>query len=393
MNQKLEFKARYFNGKSAIPEEGVASFIHNQISFQSGIQTQKFSIESLANFEILSNGCRFTILPDETIESPVIEIFCSKEEKLQLKSIWIANKKKQGPWHNLLYSLKQIDLRAAFLFGIVLTAIIGSFYYFALLKLHLFIPTSLDERLGVEINKQVESRFSLCKSKEAQKFLEDAVKDLRPKDSPFHYQIQIINRPEANAFALSGGKIYFFSGLIQNASNPEEVIGVLAHELAHVEKRHHIRNLIKAMGTAFAVSVVIGPGLGDYEIIETISEIGTTIAVLKFSRDFEEEADSYSIQLLKDANYSITGLYHFFQRLEKEENLAEHTEKTEKPDKEKETISKNIFDFSNFLSTHPRTEDRMKAFQKTIANEKSKKTKQLVSKENWKQIQKACISD
>ncbi|TGN11162.1 M48 family metallopeptidase [Leptospira ilyithenensis] len=393
MNQKLEFKARYFNGKSAIPESGVASLQNNRINFQSETLTQKFSIEGLANFETTPNGCKFTILPDETAESPIIEIFCTKEEKQNIESIWFENKKKQGFFQNLIYSSKQLDLRTVFLFGIFFAVVIGSFYYFILLKLYVLFPTQFDEKLGNEVNKQVESQFSICHSEEAQKFLEDAVKNLKPKDSPFNYQIKIINRPESNAFALSGGRVYFFSGLIRNASTPEEVVGVLAHELAHVEKRHHIRNLIKAMGTAFAISVVVGPGLGDFEIIETVSEIGTTIAVLKFSRDFEVEADSYSIQLLKNANYSPAGLYLFFQRLEKEESLAEHTEKTKKPDKTSDSISKKIFDFSNFLSTHPRTEDRMKAFKDIVAKTDSRKTKKLVSKDKWKRIQKACIND
>ncbi|BDA80475.1 hypothetical protein LPTSP3_g34050 [Leptospira kobayashii] len=390
MNQKLEFKARYFNGKSAIPEQGVASFQNNFLSFQSETLVQKFSVDSLANFETTPLGCKFSTLPDELYESPVIEIFCDKKERKEIESIWFEIKKKQNSFNRLLYSIKQMDLGTLFLFGLFFAFLIGAGFYMVLLKLYLLFPISFDQKFGEKVNEQIKSQFAFCTSNEAQIFLERVTKELKPKNSPFVYDIKIIDRPELNAFTLSGGKIYVFSGLLQTADTPEEVIGVLAHELAHVEKRHHTRNLIKAMGTALAISVVIGPGLGEYEMIETVSELGTMIAVLKFSRDFETEADVYAIELLKNSNYPLTGLYRFFQRLEKEENAAGNTKK---PEESKAGVSDQILDFSTFMKTHPKTENRMRILQSSIDLEKNQKWKSTVSKETWKRIQKACVND
>ncbi|TGN17127.1 M48 family metallopeptidase [Leptospira idonii] len=393
-----EYPSRYFNGKSAIPEEGVAVIQNTNFQFTSENLTHKIPIQNFTYFDFVPHGCKLTLNPDEVYESPVLEIFCTKEEAKTLESVWFQHKKTTGFFHKIIYNIKEINPVLTITVAGCLFVVFGFVYYLGLLNIYRLVPTSVDESIGSMVHKKIESGIGMdfCEAKEAEEFLTKATEEIRPKDSPYKYSIQIISRPDTNAFAVSGGKIYFLSGLLNKADSQEEVLGVLAHEIAHVEKRHHVRNLLKALGTAFAISILVGPGLGDFEMIETASELGTTILVLKFSRDFESEADEYAVQLLKDANLSLTGLYSFFEKLQRDEKQISKAEDKGKnsgkdPEEKKSTVASKFFDFTDFLSTHPGTEERIATLKKLIGSEKKKRTRQLVSQSQWKKIKNSCL--
>ncbi|MDF3822182.1 M48 family metallopeptidase [Leptospira sp. 96542] len=386
MLEQKEFSSRFYDGKSAVPEEGTVLVYGNAIQFKSNHTSHKLYLENFAEFTKTHNGCKLTLNPDEREESPVLEIFINDLDKKSLESLWIEHKKNTGGLNKLIFTIRSTNKFVLVAITICISASIGLGYYKSLEIIPSLLPISVDQSLGESVQKRVELQFDLCESKAAETFFNETLKTIVPANSNYKYKISLINRKDPNAFALSNGQIYVFSGLLHEAENQSEVIGVLAHEIAHVEKRHHIRNLVKALGTSFAISLLVGPGFGDFEIMETITELGSTIAVLKFSRDFETEADTTAVKILYNKNYSAKGLYSFFEKIHQLENSDE--EESEQEENQKESvISKTITDY---LSTHPATKDRMEALTKMI-KEKPGMKKLVVPNVTWKAAQNSCI--
>ncbi|TGK81675.1 M48 family metallopeptidase [Leptospira noumeaensis] len=390
MFQNQTFTSRYFDGVSAVPEEGTV-LIHGQtLEFSSGDTNHKLVLSQFTELTLTHKGCKLVLLPDEVKESPVLEIYCSKQEGKQLESLWIQTKKSQSHSHAFFYSIREMNPIVLGILSILIVSIIGFFYFKGLELVTNFIPLSADKSLGESVQLKMDAQFEACNTKATDRFFAEALKKVVPKGSHHEFSVSVIASTIPNAFALSNGKIYFFSGLLNDAKSQEEVIGVLAHEIAHVEKRHHMRNLVKAGGTSLAISLVIGPGLGNMEFLETFTEIGSTILVLKFSRDFETEADITSIEYLKNQNISTSGLLTFFQRmqeLEKEMTKSEENPK-ESNAKDDQVVTKSITDF---LSTHPATEERMKTLESLIRTGKKGTIKKVVSDNTWKEVQSVCL--
>lgn len=390
MFQNQTFTSRYFNGVSAVPEEGTV-LVHGQtIQFTSADTHHKISLSQFTEFHRTHNGCRFILLPDEIKESPTLEIFCTKEETKLLEKTWIQSKKSQSHASAFFYSIREMNPIVLGLLSLIVVSTVGFFYFKGLELVTNFVPLSMDKSLGDSVQLKMEAQFEACDSKATDRFFSEALKQIVPSDSKHKFQVSVIGSPIPNAFALSNGKIYFFSGLLNEAKSQEEVIGVLAHEIAHVEKRHHMRNLVKAGGTSLAISLVVGPGLGNMEFLETLTEIGSTILVLKFSRDFETEADKTSIEYLKSKNLSTAGLLSFFQRIEAIEKGENESEETDSATNAKEETS-TATQITDFLSTHPATKERMKTLESLIQKEKKGTIKKIVSDSTWKEVQSTCL--
>jgi predicted Zn-dependent protease len=118
----------------------------------------------------------------------------------------------------------------------------------------------------------------------------------------------VIDGRTVNAYATLGGHIYVFDGLLQQAQTPEELAGVLAHEIAHVRNRHIIQGLIaNLMGAA---------GLGMMPPDGSARNTGAiqVLLSLKFSREQEAEADEQGLQRLRAAEVDAAGFGRFFTR-------------------------------------------------------------------------------
>jgi Zn-dependent protease with chaperone function len=159
----------------------------------------------------------------------------------------------------------------------------------------------------------------------------------------YEFDFYISNDPTLNAFALPGGKVIFHSGLLLAADSPEEIAGVLAHELAHVTCRHHIRSLLKQAG----VVVVVGYLAGDVSSLSNlIITSGGSLALLKNSRTHELEADEQGWNYLVRANIPPDGMIAFFRKLEEQEGAGS-----------------DLVDGLDFLSTHPAVGDRIEILE------------------------------
>jgi predicted Zn-dependent protease len=124
----------------------------------------------------------------------------------------------------------------------------------------------------------------------------------------FDYHVYIFDNEMINAFALPGGHMMISTGLLEFAESAEEVAAVVAHEMGHIENRHVMKKLIKALGISILLSndqIVLG-------------EISQTVTSTSFDRKHEAEADRFSMELLEKCEISPRVIASFFRRVSSE---------------------------------------------------------------------------
>lgn len=140
----------------------------------------------------------------------------------------------------------------------------------------------------------------------------------------FRYQFKIVDVSDINAFALPGGYMYVNRGLIDVAHNEGELAGVMAHELSHVALRHGTAQATKAQSASVQApsilgqiaGAVIGGGLG--QAVGGISQTAVGLHFLKFSREYETEADLLGSQIMARAGYDPRDLANMFKTLQQQ---------------------------------------------------------------------------
>lgn len=178
------------------------------------------------------------------------------------------------------------------------------------------IPVAHEARLGDAVLAQIRLQMKLTDNGPAV----DAVSAIGSRlttGSPYSYRWFVADRPEINAFAAPGGVVVVFSGLIKAAQSAEELAGVLAHEVAHVELRHSLQGLVKGLGLRALASIALG-GAAD----SMLADAATRLTELRFSRDAEREADAHGLLRLVEARISPEGMVRFYQRLAAEKHPA-----------------------------------------------------------------------
>ncbi|HET9962107.1 MAG TPA: M48 family metallopeptidase [Nitrospiraceae bacterium] len=131
-------------------------------------------------------------------------------------------------------------------------------------------------------------------------------------ENPYKFEVSVVQSPVVNAFALPGGYVVVFTGLIRKAESGEEVAGVLSHEVNHVLQRHGLERIVKTLGMAAVVTILLGDQSG---LIGLAKELSLQLATLRFSREQEREADLTGIRLLHEARIAPDGMIRFFERL------------------------------------------------------------------------------
>ena len=240
----------------------------------------------------------------------------------------------------------------------------GAIILFFVSNLWRFVPVSVEEALGDSLRDTILSQFTEVEEPEVLNFLEDCIVRLENPDSPFTITITILDEPEANAFALPGGQIFFFRGLIDESESAEELAGILAHEMAHVERRHGMKNISRAVGTVFVISTMVGivGGLEELEAAELLLEGASLLSILEYSRKMETDADKIAMEKLQRAEISASGLYEFFNRLQVE-------------NEEIESI------IPDWMSTHPATGERLIKLKAHV--EEEPELLPLMDEESW----------
>jgi Zn-dependent protease with chaperone function len=180
-----------------------------------------------------------------------------------------------------------------------------------------------DIQLGKEAAQQVRQQFSIVQNEALQDYLRRVGERLaaapEAKQSGFPFNFTLINQPEINAFALPGGPMFVFSGLINAADNEAQVAGVMAHEMAHVILRHGTNQASKAnliQLPALLAGAVVGNGSMLGQLAQLGVGLGANSVLLKFSRDAETQADAMGSLIMSQAGYNPIEMARFFEKLE-----------------------------------------------------------------------------
>ncbi|MEO8447724.1 MAG: M48 family metalloprotease [bacterium] len=158
----------------------------------------------------------------------------------------------------------------------------------------------------------------------------------------FPYKFEVVKDDSTiNAFCIPGGYVYVYTGLIRFLDNEAALIGVMAHEIAHAERRHMTQRLTSYYGVSMILSLVLGNNPS------TLGEIAANLFVglgfLANSRTDELEADNYAIKYLRSTKYYPGGITFFFDKIREEQRRKGDTPG----------------DLERLLSTHPLPQDRI----------------------------------
>lgn len=219
-----------------------------------------------------------------------------------------------------------VSIVAVVLFGVPLAAD----------RLTPLIPQALERRLGDVAEAQVKTVFDgkICDNAPGQAAFTKLVNAIRLSAGlDTSIKSAVLSNPIANAFALPGGKVYLFEGLLAKAENADEIAGILAHELGHLKHRDSTRNLIYNGGTSFLIGLLFGDITGSGALIFASRSLLTA----SHSREAEQNADTFAIDAMRRLGRSPKPMGELMFRVTGKEG------------------DKSL----SILASHPLTEDRL----------------------------------
>ena len=233
------------------------------------------------------------------------------------------------PLAQVAEQVRQIRHRRRFVWslvsGVILATVVGLWFGSDLLvKLAVSrIPVEWEQKLGESVYRDYLTHQEVMKEGPAVTALGEMTQRLTEQipNNPYKFDVTVVKSDVINAFALPGGYVVVFTGLMKKAESGEEVAGVLSHELNHVLQRHGLERILKSLGLLTVVAVVFGDQQGH---VGMMKQLGVELLTLKFGREQETEADLTGLQLLQRAKIDPSGMIRFFERLsEKDQRRME----------------------------------------------------------------------
>ena len=229
------------------------------------------------------------------------------------------------------------------------------------------VPVAWEERLGQFVIESLAPAEKRCLDPVRAQKLERILKMLSSSDpqSPYSFRVMVVNYPVVNAFAAPGGTIVIFQGLLERSRSPEELAGVLAHEMQHILRRHATRALLQQLSMKLILAAATGDATGLAYGLEGASALG----MLRYNRQNEEEADREAVRMLMNSGIDPRGLITFFETLQRE------NEKSLK--------------LPSYLSTHPDLKERILRLKALTAGRWTAPAR-LLPDYNWKDMGGFC---
>lgn len=222
------------------------------------------------------------------------------------------------------------------------------------------MPLEMEERMGRATVEQVSLIFGglrraddlTCRSEDGVRAMDALTARLKAvDDSPYRFRVRVLDIPVPNAFAAPGGYIVFFRGLIDMAESPDEIAGVLGHEMAHVTHRHVTTNMVRSIGfQALIVPLISGGTMAS----DMVSGLGQQALQASYTREAEADADLGSVELLRKAGIRADSFPALLLRIE-DRHAGAGEDGAEDGSGSPEGFRISIPDI---LATHPPTPDR-----------------------------------
>ncbi len=219
------------------------------------------------------------------------------------------------------------------------------------------LALSDEKKIGKEALEMIKARLPLVEDGEVLTYVQSVgnriVKQLG--HTPYDYQFFVINEPVPNAFAIPGGYIFIYRGLIEMMTSEGELAGILSHELGHIQAHHYQRRM--EQGTALNIAAIAGViaaallgaqgGGAGAQALAMGTMAGAQTAQLKYSRENEEEADQLGLRYLCAAGYPAKDMVTVMQRLNQAQWMVHSS-------------------IPSYLLTHPALTERIQYLQTLI---------------------------
>jgi predicted Zn-dependent protease len=221
------------------------------------------------------------------------------------------------------------------------------------------IPWSVERKLALVYGGAYGAKCE-GRNPDSQKALEKLVKRIYPlksDDDKFSLQIQVLREKSINAFATLGGTIYINEALLAAATTPEELAGILAHEIEHVRLRHILQGVLVRLATVSGMKLILSGDPGSLS-----ADTATMFLHMNFTKSEEAQADSEGLKRLQMAEVSAKGIYNFFKRMEDSSELTA------------------------LLSDHPSNSSRLLNLKSFL----EKPSREVLSLKEWKSLKDIC---
>ncbi|WP_407156365.1 M48 family metallopeptidase [Bradyrhizobium sp. STM 3557] len=235
---------------------------------------------------------------------------------------------------------------------------------FAADRLTPLVPRTMERHLGEAAEVQLTTVFGdkICKGAAGQAAFAKLVEALRvPAGLDATVKSQVLDTPIPNAYALPGGRFFLLSGLLEKARDPDEIAGVLAHELGHLKHRDNVRELIHNGGSSFLIGLLFGDITGAGAALFA----SRTLVSASYSREAEHDADSFAIEVMHKLGRPTRPMGELMFRVTGKEG-------DKRP---------------SILASHPLSEDRL---QRMRAEDRPPTGPALLSADEWNALKGIC---
>src|SRR5215467_11476404 len=187
-------------------------------------------------------------------------------------------------------------------------------------------PEDEDARISREFRREVRKQVKFVTDPEVERYVDAMGRRILTVVGPqtFDYRYFVIDEPVLNAFAVPGGSIYIYAGIIERAKNTDEVAAVMAHETTHVAKRHMARmsglDPVSLLGMLGAMLAARSGGAGA-QAAAAVSQGLAVTRQIAYTRQLELEADTLGLKYMTAAGYDPRAMVSFQKTMLQEQNL------------------------------------------------------------------------
>ncbi len=230
--------------------------------------------------------------------------------------------------------------------------------------------------LGKQLAQEVQRQAKVVDDPLSSEYVNRVGQNLvRSSDAKMPFTFQLIEGDSPNAFALPGGYVFVYTGLLKLADEEDELAAVLAHEIAHVAARHMTKQATKSAVVNLAsipLGVILGGGLAGIAARQG-ANIGIPAVFLRFSRQDESEADYFGLQYMYAAGYDPNGAISIFEKIESLQKTKSGT-------------------LARIFSTHPMDAERIQKAEKEISRILPAKDEYVVNTSEYRSIRERLIN-
>lgn len=272
------------------------------------------------------------------------------QEQEALKKQYRSYRFVGGTYYRLFGSTRS---RLLWFLGVILALLMAAYFWWIPAIADRYarnVPVSYEKEIGAQLFENLKGTWDI--DKERTRLMQEYYNELG-YDKVYNTRVTVVRSPEKNAFAMPGGYIVVYSGILEEMPSADALSALLAHESAHILYRHTLRNIMQTMGRSMFLTLLTGNGSG---VASTILSRADELKGLEYSRELETEADNEGLSMMDKRNINPEGMYQLMDYLREE------------------TAGKEP---AAFMSTHPVFEKRMENIRAKISGDKKANNKDV----------------